>query len=148
MTLPALNPAGELHPGIHPATLDEIQRTFGDVNPVRRNLFSRLQRIAELSRKTGHLARLILFGSFVTSKSEPQDIDVFLVFDETFDAVQCDAETLLMLDHAAADAHFGASIFWLRRPAAFGGEQAAIEFWQRKRTAGLRGIVEIVERTS
>jgi hypothetical protein len=27
--------------------------------------------------------------------------------------------------------------------AAFGGEQAAVEFWQTKRDGGLRGIVEI-----
>lgn len=69
------------------------------------------------------------------------------MFDESFDAVQCDAETLILLDHAAADSNFGASVFWLRRPAAFGGEQAAIEFWQRTRTHGLRGIIEVVERS-
>ena len=57
----------------------------------------------------------------------------------------CDAETLLLLDHATADAHFNASVFWLRRPAAFGGEQATIEFWQTRRDGGLRGILEIVE---
>jgi len=57
----------------------------------------------------------------------------------------CDAETLLLLDHATADAHFNASVFWLRRPAAFGGEQATIEFWQTRRDGGLRRILEIVE---
>ncbi len=48
-------------------------------------------------------------------------------------------------DLPTADAHFGASVFWLRRPAAFGGEQATIEFWQTRRDGRLRGIVEIVE---
>ena len=33
----------------------------------------------------------------------------------------------------------------VRRPAAFGGEQATIEFWQTKRDGGRRGIVEIGE---
>jgi len=32
-------------------------------------------------------------------------------------------------------------------PAAFGGEQATIEFWQTKRDGGRRGIVEIVENS-
>ena len=58
-----------------------------------------------------------------------------MVFDDSFDASLCDAETLLLLDHATADSHYGASVFWLRRPAAFGGEQATIEFWQNE-TAG------------
>jgi hypothetical protein len=88
---------------------------------------------------------MIVFGSFVTTKPEPNDVDVFLVFDETFDASMSDAETLLLLDHADASANYGASVFWLRRPAAFGGEQATIEFWQKRRDGRLRGVIEIVE---
>ncbi|MCB9874729.1 MAG: hypothetical protein H6821_11180 [Planctomycetaceae bacterium] len=68
-----------------------------------------------------------------------------MVFDDTFDASASDAEASLLLDHAAADTLFGASVFWLRRPAAFGGEQATIEFWQTKRDGLKRGIIEIVE---
>jgi len=49
-----------------------------------------------------------------------------------------------LFDHAAADAHFGASVFWVRRLAAMGGEQATIEYWQVKRGGGQRGIVEII----
>jgi len=35
-------------------------------------------------------------------------------------------------------------VFWLRRLAAAGGEEAAIEHWQVKRDGSLRGIVEII----
>jgi len=49
------------------------------------------------------------------------------------------------LDHAAAQAHFGASVFWLRRLAALGGEEQAIAGWQIKRDGTRRGIIEIVE---
>jgi len=34
-------------------------------------------------------------------------------------------------------------VFWVRRLAAFGGEQAAVEYWQVTREGGRRGIVEI-----
>jgi hypothetical protein len=51
---------------------------------------------------------------------------------------------LIPLDHAAADAFFGASVFWLRRLAAFDGEQTAVEYWQIKRDGSLRGILEVV----
>jgi len=70
------------------------------------------------------------------------------VFGDEFDASLCSKEVLLLLDHSIADAHFGASVFWLRRPAAFGGEQASIEFWQTRRGGGRRGIVEIVENSN
>ena len=95
---------------------------------------------------TGHLVRFIVYGSFVTKKPVPNDVDVFMVFDESFDASVCDAETLLLLNHTSADSHLGASVFWLRRPAALGSEQATIEFWQTKRDGARRGIVEIVEK--
>ena len=45
-------------------------------------------------------------------------------------------ETALLFDHAAADAYFGANVFWVRRLAAMGGEQVTIEYWQVKRGGG------------
>jgi hypothetical protein len=80
---------------------------------------------------------------FVTDKPEPNDVDVFLLMEDSFDVGLIVGEARLVFDHAAADAHFGASVFWTRRLASFGGEQAAVEFWQTKRDGGLRGIVEI-----
>ncbi len=59
-----------------------------------------------------------------------------------------EGESTLLFDHAAADAHFGASVFWVRRPTAFGGEQAMVGYWQAKRGGGKRGIIEIVEETN
>ena len=83
------------------------------------------------------------FGSFVTSTSEPNDVDVFLIMANAFDASQLRAEAQLLFDHGAAQAHFGASVFWLRRLAAWPDEQTAVEFWQVKRGGGHRGIVEV-----
>lgn len=105
----------------------------------------RLERVYRLAQATGHLARFVVFGSFVTDKLEPHDVDVFLVMDDAFDGGAVPSEGALLFDHPAADAHFGASVFWVRRLAAFGGEQAAIEYRQVKREGGHRGIVEISE---
>jgi hypothetical protein len=60
-----------------------------------------------------------------------------------FDASQLRGEALLLFDHGAAQAHFGASVFWHRRLAAWPNEQAAVEFWQVKRGGGRRGIIEV-----
>jgi hypothetical protein len=130
---------------VHLGTLNELERAFGESGRERELLFRRILRIHELASSTGHLARFVVYGSFVSDKPIPNDVDVFLVFDEAFEASKCGEEVLILLDHAMADAHFGASVFWLRRPAAFGGEQATIEFWQTKRDGTKRGIVEIVE---
>ena len=53
-------------------------------------------------------------------------------------------EARAVFDHAAAQNYLGASIFWIRRLAALGGEQSAISDWQRKRDGTLRGIVEVL----
>jgi hypothetical protein len=45
---------------------------------------------------------------------------------DTFDMGQLTGEARVLFDHASAQAHFGASVFWLRRLAALGGEELAI----------------------
>jgi hypothetical protein len=87
----------------------------------------------------------MIFGSFVTSRPEPNDVDIFLLMDDTFDANQLAGETAIIFDHLAAQNYEGASIFWIRRLAAIGGEQEAIEYWQIKRDGTKRGIVEVIE---
>lgn len=104
----------------------------------------RLERIHRLAQATEHLARFVIFGSFVTSKPEPQDVDLFLVMDDAFDASELKGDKRLLFDHGAAQAHFGASVFWIRRRAAWPEERVAVEFWQVKRGGGRRGIVEII----
>ena len=143
MALPPLTDAGELPLGVHRASLREILDQFGVGSPQRKVLALRLERVYRLAEATNHLARFVVFGSFVTNKLEPQDVDVFLVMEDTFDASQLAGDASPLFDHAAAQARFGASVFWVRHRAAWPDEQAAVEFWQVKRGGGRRGIVEI-----
>ena len=143
MTLPAFNDEGDLPPGVHRATLRETLERFGQGSMQRRAVADRLKRLYELVSSTGHLARFVVFGSFVTAKEEPNDVDIVLIMEDTFDLSTVADEAGLPFQHLEADAHFGASIFWTRRSAAIGGEQAMIEYWQVRRDGGRRGIVEI-----
>lgn len=108
----------------------------------------RLQRIYQLAAATGHLARFIVFGSFVTDKPDPNDVDVFLLMEDSFDVLNATGEAQLLFEHGTAEVYFGASVFWLRRLAALGGEQAAIEDWEFRRDGGRRGIVEIIPESA
>ncbi len=145
MSLPELTDTGDLPLGVHLASLKETLARFGTGHAQRIAIGERLERIYLVAVSTGHLARFIVYGSFVTSKDRPNDVDVFMVMDDEFDGDKLDGESVLLFDHAAADSHFGASVFWLRRPTAFGGEQSLVEYWQSKRGGGQRGIIEIVE---
>jgi hypothetical protein len=143
-TLPSFNSTGDLPAGIYAAPLEEVIARFGKSTPQRRQIGERLIRIYTLAKQTGHLARFVVFGSFVTARPAPNDADVFMLMEDSFDASRVSGETAILFDHPAAQSYFGASVFWVRRLAAFGGEQATVEHWQIKRGGEKRGIVEVV----
>jgi hypothetical protein len=143
MPLPDFTATGDLPVGVHRVSLPEALFRFGTGSKRRRRLALRLERVFRLATDTGHLARFIVFGSFVTTKLEPNDVDVFMIMDDDFDVAVLNRESQLMFDHAAAQTHFGCSVFWLRRLAAFGGEEATVEYWQIKRDGTKRGLIEI-----
>jgi hypothetical protein len=89
--LPEFNELGDLPPGVHRITLDELVRRFG-ATPQRAVITRRLERIHQLASSTGHLARFVIFGSFVTSKPWPNDVDIFLLMEDSFDVRQVSTE--------------------------------------------------------
>lgn len=142
-TWPAFDQNGDLPVDIHQATLAEVLAHFGTGTTKRRLVARRLERIYGLARSTGQLARFVVFGSFVTAKPEPNDVDIFMLMEDSFDWRQVKGEATIIFDHAAAQQFEGASIFWIRRMAAIGGEEAAISDWQITRAKTRRGIVEV-----
>ena len=144
MPLPHFKETGDLPIGVHEASLADTVARFGTGSDRRKVVSRRLERIYHIAAQTGHLARFVVFGSFVTDKHEPNDVDVFMIMDDNFDMGSLAGEPrLLFADHGTAQDHFGATVFWIGRMAAIGGEQAAIEDWQIKRDGTERGIVEI-----
>jgi len=143
MPIPDFTATGDLPVGVHPASLPEALFRFGTGSKRRRRLALRLERAYRLATETGYLARFIVFGSFITAKPEPNDVDVFMIMDDDFDVAVLSREAQLLFDHGAAQTHFGCSLFWVRRLAAFGGEDATIEYWQVKRDGTKRGLIEI-----
>ena len=57
-------------------------------NTIRILMFQRLERIFAVAERTRHLARFVIYGSFVTDKIDPNDVDVFMVFDDDFVAIK------------------------------------------------------------
>ena len=144
MPLPNLNHEGELPEGIHPATIDEVVSQFGSGTEQRMIATEHLKRIYELAKETEHLQQLLIFGSYITSKPKPNDIDVVLIFDDDFDMAACSEEVKKLLNHQQAATEFGASVFWIRPSLLF--LETLDEFiagWQVKRDGTRRGIIEV-----
>lgn len=88
MPLPEMTDYGELPLGVHPASMKETRARFGSGHPQRIAVGERLDRIYQLAASTGHVARFVVYSSFVTDKPQPNDVDVFLVMDDDFDGGQ------------------------------------------------------------
>ena len=67
------NALGELPPGMHTATLEEVEAVFV-TTPRRRRLFEGLRRAIQNLHAAG-VRRVFINGSFVTTKADPNDID-------------------------------------------------------------------------
>ncbi|TDI42206.1 MAG: hypothetical protein E2P02_13465 [Acidobacteria bacterium] len=98
-----------------------------------------------MAATTGHLARFVIFGSFVTAKPEPNDVDIIMLMDDDFDVSSLKGEAALLFDHTVAQSVFGSSVFWVRKLAALGGEDDFVAGWQIKRDGTPRGIVEVIQ---
>jgi hypothetical protein len=141
---PDFNSEGDLPVGVYRARLSDVIEHFGCGTSQRAIVARRLARVFELANSTGLVSRFIIFGSFVTSKPIPNDVDIFILMDDTFEVGQLTGAATVVFRQSTAQNWLGASIFWLRRFAAIGGEEAAIEDWQFKRDGTRRGIVEVI----
>jgi hypothetical protein len=145
VSVPALLPTGYLPPGIHPATLEEVVTRFGTATPRRQSLASRLQTLLTLARATGKLRRAFVWGSFVTAKPFPGDLDVFLLmqvgFDQEFSTLPREQRDLF--EHGHARLLFEADVFWATE--AIGEEELAswLSVYQMSRDLVERGIIEV-----
>ena len=144
MSLPNLDLKGELPEGVYQATIEEVIARFGGGTSQRQAVTERLQRIYRLATATGKLECLIIFGSYITTKPNPNDVDVVLVLGNEFRVPVYDEETRMLFDHEQATVEFGASIFWIR-PAMLILEtlDEFVAHWQVKREGTRRGIVEV-----
>lgn len=81
--IPDYNDEGYLPPGIHPSTLEEIAARFGTGSELREVQMESLRWLVELGRRAG-ASRIVVNGSFVTDKLEPNDVDCVLLIGSDF----------------------------------------------------------------
>jgi len=85
MGIPKLGSQGILPRGIHRATIAEVRQAFGGGTARRVELMLALEEAADRARKAG-VKRILINGSFVTTKKEPRDVDLVFLVSESFEA--------------------------------------------------------------
>jgi hypothetical protein len=81
--IPELNDDGLLAPGVHPASMEEIAARFGQEPELRQVQMDSLRWLVDLAKRVG-VQRVVINGSFVTDKWEPNDIDCVLLRGPSF----------------------------------------------------------------
>jgi hypothetical protein len=139
--IPSPNAIGELPPGVHAATLAEVEAVFVTTLK-RRVLFDGLRR-ALLNLTRAGVRRVFIDGSFVTTKADPNDVDGCW---EWNDAVNIDLLDPVLLDFAhhrqAMKDTYGVDFFLADWQEA-GSGLTFLEFFQRNRADVPKGIVQI-----
>jgi hypothetical protein len=83
--IPPFRADGYLPEGLHRASEPEVVFRFGASTPRRRRLALRLRRWIELARRVA-ARRLLIDGSFVTAKDEPNDVDAVVLLPLDFES--------------------------------------------------------------
>ena len=141
--LPEFNSEGELPAGIHLTDWRTFQTRFGTTTLRRIWLFGRLQALVALAAKTGKLSRVFVWGSFVTAKPSPKDLDILLIMNADFETEHIDSPNQTIFDSTRAKLQFEADVFWARE--SIGGEilRMWLDTYQISRSFRKRGIVEL-----
>lgn len=145
MPFPEFNENGDLPVGIYKATLQEVLEHFGQNSLQRQLVAKRLAKIYNLADSTGKLLRFIIYGSFVTAKEKPNDVDVFLVMRNDFSKNDYSGDVRRIFEHLQTENKLKASIFWMLEMSVAIDEKTFIEGWQNKRDGTKRGIVEVIK---
>lgn len=143
MPLPEFDSRGDLPVGIHLATIEEVTTRFGSGTLRRQAVTANLLCIYHLARTTGKVDRFLLFGSYITAKPEPNDVDIVLIMEDDFRVTNLELEVQQLFDHQQATATLGASLFWARPSMLLEPLGTFIAHWQIKRDQTRRGIVEV-----
>jgi uncharacterized protein DUF6932 len=98
--LPVFNSNGNLPPGVHQASLTEIENRFGEftISDRRVKLFSKFKQLVEMAKFSGIVKQIIIGGSFVSAKPVPNDVDIVIVI-----AKNAEIETLAQSQYVVAD---------------------------------------------
>ncbi len=99
--------------------------------------------LLDLAAANGKLSRAFIWGSFVTAKPAPKDLDILLIMDEDFEVEAIAAPAQAVFDSVRANLLFEADVFWARSSIGHELLDLWLETYQISRSFLKRGIVEL-----
>jgi hypothetical protein len=99
--------------------------------------------IIDLATTNGKLRRVFIWGSFVTAKPAPKDVDILLIMAEDFEVNEVALSAQSVFDSLRAKLLFEADVFWARASIGHDLLDVWLDTYPTSRTFQKRGIVEL-----
>jgi len=141
--IPEFNKDGNLPEGIHLANMEEFLNRFASGSPRRKWLGERLKEVIALANKTGKLRCFFVWGSFVTSKESPNDVDLLLLMRGDFELEKVSEECKSLFDYVEARVKFRIDVFWSKDSIGEETLRLWLDTYQISKDFKRRGIVEV-----
>ena len=129
--------------GIHSADVEELRERFSyfDVSDQRLRVYRGLRELLDEAGKSGIVRRVVVAGSFVTNKPEPNDFDAILVLDPVIVNQTLRPNEYNLVSRKMARRLYGGDVL-----SAVDGSAALekfLKFFQSNRAGESVGVVEI-----
>jgi hypothetical protein len=143
--IPEFNDDGLLPPGIHSATMREFHERFAvfDRSDRRLQLCRKIESLWREAKGTPIVRKLLIAGSIVTSKPEPNDFDALIVLDPSIVGTSLRPFEYNLVSRSMARRVFGGDVVPVLDQSVAHGEY--LEFFQKTRDRKRMGIVEITD---
>ena len=128
---------------IQTASLEDITKRFGTATPRRQFLFGRLQALVNDLVSTGSVKRIYLFGSFVSRKSSPNDIDLFIVMEAGLTTAQLSGKVSEVFQHDLCKIRYHADVFWVTEVIGDERIEDLLDVFSRDRERQPQPIIEV-----
>lgn len=141
--IPEFNIDGNLPEGIYITSEDEFLNRFGTGSARRKWLSERLREIFALAKLTGKLERIFVWGSFVSAKELPNDVDLLLLMSGDFQFESVPEVCRVLFNYIEARVKFHADVFWSKSSIGEKMLQLWLDTYQTTKDFKRRGIMEV-----
>ena len=141
MPVPPFESGGDLPEGLLQADLTEFFMRFGRGTAQRERVATQLRQAFELVRPFQIVARVVVWGSFVTAKPAPADADIPWVTRPTFDRSQLPVQVEVLFDPVVAKRLYGIDVLSIPEDSAY--LATLLDGLSVTRAFTKRGLVEV-----
>jgi predicted nucleotidyltransferase len=125
------------------ASLDDLRIRFGTSTPRRQFLFRQLEIVIDQLLITRSVKQIYLFGSFVSGKASPNDVDLLVVMNAGFSTTQLGGKVLELFQHDVCRIRYQADLFWVIEVVGNARIEDLLEVFSRDREGRAQSVIEV-----